>query len=119
MLMLPYRMGREDGRSCSNASELNGAKAAEGNEDRHRPLKGGNANCAERPSSSLRLTQCERFALLTNSRRSSADGVAVDLPYRHISGAERLPRSVPGQIRNGFAFARAIRGPALIFHPTA
>ncbi len=87
MLMLPYRMGREDGRSCSNASELNGAKAAEGNEDRHRPLKGGNANCAERPSSSLRLTQCERFALLTNSRRSRADGVAVDLPYRPISGA--------------------------------
>jgi len=38
MLMLPYRMGREDGRSSSNASELNGAKAAEGDEDRHRPL---------------------------------------------------------------------------------
>ena len=38
MLMLPYQEVREDGRSCSNASELNGAKAAEGNEDRHRPL---------------------------------------------------------------------------------
>ena len=29
---------REDGRSCSNASELNGAKAAEVNEDRHRRI---------------------------------------------------------------------------------
>ena len=27
--MLPYQEVREDGRSCSNASELNGAKAAE------------------------------------------------------------------------------------------
>ena len=37
MLMLPYQEVREDGRSSSNASELNGAKAAEGDEDRHRP----------------------------------------------------------------------------------
>ena len=29
MLMLPYQELREDGRSCSNASELNVAKAAE------------------------------------------------------------------------------------------
>jgi hypothetical protein len=35
--MLPYQEEvREDGRSRSNTSELNGAKAAEVNEDRHR-----------------------------------------------------------------------------------
>jgi hypothetical protein len=38
MLMLPYQELREDGRSCSNASALNVAKAAEGNEDRRRQL---------------------------------------------------------------------------------
>src|SRR5260370_32355517 len=36
MLMLPYQEMREAGRSCSNASEPNGAKA-EQNEARHRP----------------------------------------------------------------------------------
>jgi hypothetical protein len=36
--MLPYQEVQEDGRSCSDASELSGAKAAEENEDRRQPL---------------------------------------------------------------------------------